>query len=227
MLKMLRYFYISLFLVSFYPLFGQTQTGKWKPSEGFTIGINLAGPINKFFDKDRTGISFLSRMNVKEQWLLLAEMGYENVSFAKAHYNYTSNGTFLKAGFEYDVFVEKEMGSNDNLLFGMHYGYAIQEHSASRFLIENGYWSDYVGQLGTYTVNTHWVELTGGPRMELFKNFYMGWTFHIKVAIYRDNPDILLPYLIPGFGNGDNRINAGFSYTLEYMIPWKKGGFKQ
>ncbi len=226
MLKMLRYIFISLFLGAGIVAGAQVQKEKWQPSKGFTLGVNLAGPVNKAFDKSRSGISFLSRMSVKDQMIFLAEAGYENVSFSKKRYHYTSNGTFLKAGLEYDVFKEKEAGSNDNLLFGLHYGYALQEQSASYFIIENGYWDDYTGSIGTNTVNTHWIELTGGPRMELFKNFYMAWTFHLKVAIYRDNPNILAPYLIPGFGNGDNRLNAGFSYTMEYLIPWKKGKTK-
>ncbi len=225
-LRMLRYIFISLFFVGLFPLKGQTETGKWEPSRGFSLGVNVSGPINRIFDKDRSGISFISRMSVKNQLIFLAEAGYENISFENSRYNYSSNGSFLKAGLEYDVFGEKELGSNDNLLFGLHYGFALQEHSSSQFVIENVYWGDYSGHKGAYTTSTHWIELSGGPRMELFKNFYMGWVFQIKVALYRNNPDILLPYLIPGFGNGDNSINAGFSYTLEYMIPWKKGRVK-
>jgi hypothetical protein len=222
-LKMLRYICISLFLLwSASVAYGQVADAEIATSKGFTVGVNLAGPINKLFDDGRSGISFLSRMSLKSPYSLLAEVGYENVLFENSKYSYSSNGTFFKAGVEYDVFAGKAMGSNDNLLFGLHYGYAIQEQEASSFTIENSYWGDYHGDLGVYTVNTHWLELSGGPRMELFKNFYMGWTLQLKLAVYRDNPDILSPYLIPGFGNGDNRINLGFSYSVEYLIPWNK-----
>ena len=222
-LKMLRFIFISLLLLSgSYVLKGQVVELQKQPPKGFTLGVNLAGPINKLFDNGRSGISFLSRMSLKSPYSLLAEVGYENVLFENSRYRYSSNGTFFKAGVEYDVFAEKETGSNDNLLFGLHYGYAIQEQEASSFTIENSYWGEYTGRLGVYSVNTHWIELSGGPRMELLKNFFMGWTLQIKLALYRDNPDILSPYLIPGFGNGDNRINLGFSYSVEYMIPWSK-----
>ncbi len=226
-LKMLRYLFISFFLFVLLQVKGQTKSANWEPSQGITVGVNLAGPINKVFNNYRTGLSFLTRISVKEKILFLGEAGYEKVFFEEEKYHYSSNGTFLKAGFEYDVLGVKEAGSNDNLLFGLHYGLAIQEHGAPHFMIENGYWNIYTGDIGIYTVNTHWLEISGGPRMELFKNLYLGWTFQIKVSIINDNPDILSPYFIPGFGNGDNRINAGFSYYVEYMIPWKKAGLKK
>lgn len=220
---MLRYIFISLFLLGSVLLTnGQVAEADLAAPKGFTLGVNLAGPINKLFDEGRSGISFVSRMSIKLPYSLLAEVGYENVLFENSKYRYSSNGTFFKAGVEYDVFAGKGLGSNDNLLFGMHYGYALQTQEAASFTIENSYWGDYHGDLGLYTVNTHWVELSGGPRMEIFKNFYMGWTLQLKLAVYRDNSNILSPYLVPGFGNGDNRINLGFSYSVEYLIPWDK-----
>jgi hypothetical protein len=225
-LKMLRYISVSFFLLVVFPLIGQTQKGTWKPARGFTVGVNLAGVINKAINNDRSGLSVVSRISVSNQWLLLAEAGYENVLVEKSEYNYSSNGSFLKAGFEYDVFSNKEVGSNDNLLFGLHYGFALQEQGSSRYVIENGYWGDFNGQIATHTVNTHWIELSAGPRVELFKNFYMGWTLQMQVALFRANPEVLAPYLTPGYGYGDNKINAGFSFNLEYMIPWKKAGIE-
>jgi hypothetical protein len=225
-LKMLRYISISLLLLVLAPLKGQIKEQKWVPTRGFTIGVNLAGPINQAIDNHRGGISFLSRIWVRDQWLLMAEAGFESVLVNNSVYNYASNGTFLKAGLEYDVFKNKEPWSNDNMLFGLHYGYALQEHGASAFYIQNGYWGNYTGKTDPYLTGTHWIELSGGPRVELFKNVYLGWTLQLKLALFRNNSEKLAPYLVPGFGNGDNSVNGGFSFSLEYMIPWKQGGME-
>lgn len=225
-LKMLRYIFISIFIVNLVPLMGQEKSSNWEPAQGFTLGVNLAGPVNSFFNDETSGISFVSRMSIKKQLLFMAEAGYEKTSFEKSNYHYNSDGTFLKVGIEYDAFKEKEVGRNDNLLFGLHYGFAFQEQSCPQYVIENGYWGNYTGSLGSSSVNTHWIEVSAGPRMELFKNFYMAWAFRVRIALLRDYPNELSPYQVPGFGNGDNMVNLGFSYTVEYMIPWKKAKVK-
>jgi hypothetical protein len=194
----------------------------FRTPQGITLGVNLAGPINKAFDNDRTGLSFISRVNIAKDYFLIGEVGYENISFKREHANYTSNGTFLKVGAEIDVMKKKEEWSNDNLMLGLHYGIGVQEHGASQFVIKNGYWNDYEGRVPSYFISTQWLEFSIGPRTEVFKNFYMAWNIHLRLAVLRDNSADLKPYIIPGFGNGDNRFNAAFSYTLEYMIPWKK-----
>ncbi len=219
---MLRYIFISTLLLVSISVRPQLVQERMETSRGFTLGVNLAGPINKLFDTDRTGFSFLTRINLKENLFFIGEAGFENVNFEKTAYHYDSNGTFIRLGAELDVLPERKEGSNDNLLIGLQYGFALQEQVASYYFVENGYWDDYSGRMGANTINTHWVELSAGPRAELFKNFYLSWNLHIRVKVANNNTSLLEPYIVPGFGSGDNRLNAGFSYVLEYMIPWNR-----
>jgi hypothetical protein len=50
----------------------------------------------------------------------------------------------------------------------------------------------------------------------------MGWTLNLRIKLFENNSRVLEPYSIPGYGNGDNNINPGFSYVIEYFIPWGK-----
>ena len=222
MLIMLKYIFLFSFLLfPLFNIFGQNNE-EWQPAKGITIGVNLVEPVTAIFNNERTGISFLSRVSFKNDIFFFGEVGFENISFKKERYNYDSNGSFLKIGMEKDMLKKKDIGKNDNLLIGLKYGYAFQEQGVSNLLIINGYWDDYTGRFRTYTVSSHYAELSFGPRMELFKNFFVGWSFHIRATFYRNNPDILDPYIIPGYGNGKNRFNGAFSYNVEYLIPWKK-----
>ncbi len=189
---------------------------------GFTLGFNLAGPFNSILDADRTAFSFITRLNLKENLFFRGEAGFENINFKKEAYHYESNGSFIKGGVEINAITKAEPTTNAQLLFGLHYGIALQKQNASTFIIENSYWKDYTGRIGSHTANHHWLELSGGPRIELFSNFYISWILQIRIITFKNNPEILRPYLIPGFGNGDTRLNGGFAYTLEYLIPWKK-----
>jgi hypothetical protein len=117
---------------------------------------------------------------------------------------------------------KKEVGRNDNLLVGVCYGYAFQKQGVPRFLIKNDYWDDYVGEFAGYTVNTHWLQISMGPRVEMLKNFFMGWHLNILFTVYQNNDGIISPYIVPGYGNGGNKVNASFSYNIEYLIPWRQ-----
>ena len=227
MQRMSRYLFISLLLFSCSGLWSQEITknflrGTISRPQGISVGVNLAGPINKIIDGDRTGFSLISRFNLTDIILFKAEAGYENVSFEKDSYHYNSNGSFIKLGLERDILPKKEEGSRDNILVGLHYGFALQEQGSDYCLIENGYWNDYSGRIGSNTLKSHWLELSVGPRAEVFKNFYMNWNLHLRLSIADSNTSLLEPYIVPGFGAGDKNFVLGFSYTIEYLIPWKK-----
>jgi hypothetical protein len=192
-----------------------------KAPQGITVGVNLAGPFNSLMHGDRNGFSFVSRFNLAEDYFFVGEAGFEQISFEKDEYDYNSNGTFLKAGIEKDMLNNKR-SVVDNLLVGVQYGFAVQGQSASHFWINNGYWDDYEGSVGSETLTSHWFELSMGPRAEIFNNFYIGWKIQLRVSLLTTGEDVLKPYIVPGFGSGDSSFNAAFSYTLEYMIPWKK-----
>jgi hypothetical protein len=225
---MLRYIFFSAALFGSVMLSGQAKEEVRKPTQnlpkapqGITVGVNLAGPFNSLMHGDRSGFSFVSRFNLAEDYFFVGEAGFEQISFEKEEYDYESNGTFLKAGIEKDMLNNKR-SVVDNLLVGVQYGFAVQSQFSSYFWIDNGYWADYEGSISYETLTSHWFELSIGPRAEIFKNFYIGWKIQLRVFLLNTGEDVLTPYIVPGFGSGDNSVNAAFSYTLEYMIPWKK-----
>lgn len=230
--KILSYIFINLFCVG---TFVTAQESLSLPAEekeepvGFTVGVNFEGPIGKFFESDKSAFSAVTHINLSPNWFFRGEAGFENLSFSSANskdrnYAYESNGSFLKAGILYDFFDVEEAGNRDNIFVGLHYGFAVQEHGSRRFEIRNGYWEDYRGSVNSYFMNTHWAEISAGPRTELLKNFYMGWTVNLRINLWRDNKEVLVPYSVPGFGSGDNNVNVGFSYVIEYFIPWGGAG---
>lgn len=191
--------------------------------EGLALGIDLAPFILQWMDPARKGLNFTGRINFKENWFGVAELGYENFNFKSDRFNYLSNGTAIKFGADYDVYNPDEKGNKDNIFFGLRYGFAWQNQSSSAYTIENNYWNNTSGSISPYSLNTHFAELLFGVRTEVVKNFFMGFSLRVKGIIYSSNTGILEPTSIPGYGV-PNPINFGFSYNLEYQIPylWKK-----
>ena len=223
---MLKYILISLFIFIFTDISAQTVVLKKnevkKEQSGISFGIDIAPFIMLAFQPERKGTAFIGRYRFKSNWYIIGEMGFANVNFDKSSYAYKSNGGFLKIGMDYNFFKSKKPGNNDNITAGIRYGIATQSHQSPRYTIIDDYWGDYTGSIGLSNVTSHYVDLVAGIRTEVLKNFYMGWTLRLKTLISANTSNVLEPYTIPGYGKGDNNVNLGFTYTLEYAIPFKK-----
>ncbi len=189
---------------------------------GLAVGIDLAPFITHFFADERFGVEANARLTLNRKWQVAAELGYENVDINNTKMEYTSNGSFIRAGVDYNVFKVEEIGNNDNILLGVRYGIAVQEHDCPRYTIEEGYWGPANGSIGTSTVGSHWAEFVFGLRSEVLKNIYMGWSVRVRSIINVGKDNELEPYSIPGYGRRDRPTNLSFTYTLEYQIPFKK-----
>jgi len=230
-LKMLKYILsLSLFVFCFTAraqneekeLTKEEKKLENKGNPGIAIGIDLAPFVTHLFSEERFGVEANARYTVNLKWQGVAEIGYENVEIDDEKMTYSSNGSFIRLGGDYNLFKIDEVGNNDNILLGLRYGLAIQDHECPRYTINEGYWGDYVGALGSSTVGSHWVEFVFGLRSEVLTNFYMGWSVRVKKIINVGTDSVLEPYSIPGYGRRDNSTNLGFTYTLEYQIPFKK-----
>ncbi len=223
---MSKYILISLFLFSLGNAGAQTvvvnKTEDKKDQHGISFGIDISPFILYAFQPDRIGATFLGRYYFKRNWYSVAEIGFENVDFDENSYAYTSNGGFLKIGAEYNFFKVNDPSNTDNITAGIRYGIATQSQQSPRYTIIDDYWGNYTGDIGLSTVVSHYIDLVAGIRTQVFKNFFMGWTFRLKVLMSSNSKTVLEPYSIPGYGKGDVNVNMGFTYTLEYQIPFKK-----
>ena len=190
---------------------------------GLSLGIDVSPFVQKIFDHDRTGLAFIGRYGFKDRWYANAEIGYENINKSKADYDYNSNGTFLRVGIDYDILNVGKWQDNDNIFLGLRYGYSWQSHSSDKIVVVDSYWGDLNTSIGSTSVNSHWVETLFGLRSEMFPNFYMGWSVRARFLLTASHQGIMEPYYVAGYGLFDNKVNFGFTYTLEYQIPFKRG----
>lgn len=226
-LKMLRYILSISLLMGTMCSFGQNlpkeQEKQKEPFDpAFAVGINLGPFITRAFDDESTGIEATARFKYNRKWFAVGELGYENTSLNDKSYDYESNGTFLRLGFDYNFFKVEELSNNDNVILGMRYGIAITDFNSDKYTISEGYWGDYQGSISSTTSNAHWLEFVFGLRSEVLKNFYMGWSIRMRKMLAVNQDGDFEPYRIPGYGKRDNTTNLSFTYTLEYNLPLKK-----
>lgn len=189
---------------------------------GLAFGVDCAPFIIRAIRHDRFGFGAFVRAGIINRLFGSAEVGYDKVNHHNENFSYKSNGMYLRVGVDYDLFNNKLFPTNDNIFIGIRYSYAWQKHQADRYTIVDDYWGAYEGSVGKTPVNSHTAEFLGGLRCEVLRNFYMGATFRAKVLIHSAHNDQLMPYTIPGFGRCDKRVAVGFTYTLEYQIPFNR-----
>ena len=66
----------------------------------------------------------------------------------------------------------------------------------------------------------HLGELLGGLRVQVYKNFYMGWTVRYRLMFSHKKNTYSQPWYIPGFGTDSSPF--GFTYTVGYRFSFGK-----
>ncbi len=64
-----------------------------------------------------------------------------------------------------------------------------------------------------------WVELTAGMQARVWKGFFVGYEFQLKLLPHFRDRDQVQIYEIPGFGKASQKSALGFSYFLLYRLP--------
>ena len=190
--------------------------------QGLSLGIDVAPFIMRIFQDENTGFAFIGRYGLKNRWWANGELGYEKTKFSNENYSYKSNGTFIRLGLDYDLFMSEDFPTNDNVFVGFRYCYSWQNHKSDYFKIVDSYWGDYSGSVGSSAVNSHSLDLVFGIRCEMLRYFYMGWSFRCMFLMASAHDNNLDPYSVAGFGRADSRVALGFTYTFEYQLPINK-----
>ena len=64
-----------------------------------------------------------------------------------------------------------------------------------------------------------WAELLAGIKVNVYKNFYMGWSLRYRIRMNIKKAEHTEPWYIPGFGK-NNSTNLGVTYSLIYKLPF-------
>lgn len=198
---------------------------------GIRLGIDLSKPITSFFDEDYQGLEVVGDYRVTQKLYLAAELGNENYTQQEDLYNYTTKGSYLKLGVDYNTY-ENWYGMNNSIFIGGRYSVASFSQTLNNYQIygSNRYWEtgefpegtkDY-GEFSGRTAS--WLEAVLGIKAELFAHIYLGASVRIGLLV-GDKASEEFPNLwIPGFHKvtEGSRFGTSYNYTLTYFLPLYK-----
>lgn len=230
-------FSIGLVLLSFIGNAQETATKKKdsipikKERYGLRVGVDLFKLSRSFYETDYRGLELVGDYRLTRRHFLAVEIGNENKTVDEDQLNFTTKGTYLKVGFDYNTY-ENWLNMENIISVGLRYGVSSFSQTLNNYTVYNP--NPYFGETPLIVsgdnydgLTAQWVEVVAGIKAKVFNNVFVGFSFRLNRMLSQKRPDSFDNLYIPGFNrtyNGD--YGVGFNYTVSYFIPLYKATVK-
>ena len=198
------------------------------------LGVDLFKPIKTNFENDFQGLEIVGDLKINRRIYIAAELGNEKKSQQTEQINFTTNGSYIKIGIDYNFF-NNWKGMDNSLFVGIRFSNSIHKHSINEYTLyenysgvdfKNSYFERATIKNGfligeTEQLNSNWIEILFGTKVEVLKNFYIGASIRLHRLLNNSQPRNFGNLYAPGFNKivDDNRFGGSFNYTLNYKFP--------
>lgn len=233
---MLKYtFSFLLVLISFSGMAQEVvKTDSVKPKTeryGIRFGADLFKLTRSFYDKDYRGLELVGDYRLTRKHYIAAEIGNEKKTVDDTQLNFTTNGTYIKAGFDYNAY-ENWLGMENMIYVGLRYGFSSFSQTLNSYEVynPNQYFDEAPEIVSGEKFNgltAQWMEVVAGVKAEVFNNIYVGFSLRVNRLFSNKKPDNFDNLYIPGFNRTyDGDFGVGFNYTVSYFLPLYKSTVK-
>ncbi|MGA9636872.1 DUF6048 family protein [Flavobacterium sp.] len=191
---------------------------------GIRLGIDLFKLTRGFYDKNYKGIELVGDYRFTKRYFLAAEIGTEDKTTDDTRLNFTTKGSYIKAGFDYNGY-ENWLDMENIISIGMRYGFSTFSQELNDYKIYNA--SQYFGETAKiYSgekfdgLTASWIEIVAGIKAKVFNNVFVGFSLRLNTLISNKKPSNFDNLYIPGFNRTyDGSFGVGFNYTVTYFVP--------
>ena len=194
---------------------------------GIRVGADLFKLTRSFYDENYKGLELVGDYRLTKNYYLAAELGNEDKTTVDDRLNFSTKGTYIKAGFDYN-FYENWLDMRNMVFIGMRYGASTFSQQLNSYKLYNT--STYFPEAPTVIsgekfngLSAQWVEVVLGMKAEVLKNIYVGFSVRMNRMLSNSKPANFDNLYIPGFNttyNGD--FGVGFNYSVSYFLPLYK-----
>jgi hypothetical protein len=193
------------------------------------LGFDVFKPIKSSSDGDNLNYEIVGDLQITENLYLAAEYGLTDRLIEDENINFNSNGSFLRFGFDYNMF-KNWVGMDNSIFLGLRYGTSNFSNKIESYNVRNSdaYFSNFVDNnyqtIDHSNLTGNWLEILAGVKVETFNNVYLGFSLRLNKLLSTQKPENFDNLYIPGFNKvtDDNTFGSGFNYTLTYSIPLRK-----
>lgn len=190
---------------------------------GLRLGVDLHRLARTFYETDYRGLELVGDYRLTRRFYIAGELGNEDKTVDDDRMNFTTKGTYFKAGFDYNSF-ENWLDMENMIYVGMRYGVSSFSQTLNSYKIYDptNYYGETVITSGEKFngLTASWIEVIGGIKAELFNNLYLGFSLRLNYLVSDKKPANFDNLYIPGFNRTyDGKFGAGLNYTVSYFIP--------
>ncbi|MGV9003720.1 DUF6048 family protein [Flavobacterium sp.] len=233
----LRYTFSLVLMLLSLATVAQEQTPKVdtivpkKERYGVRLGVDLFKLTRSFYDKNYQGLEVVGDYRLTRKHYIAAEIGNEKKTVADDQLNFTTNGSYLKVGFDYNGY-ENWLNMENQIYVGLRYGFSTFNQTLNSYTVYNTdqYFTENDVIMADDKFNgltAQWIEVVAGVKAEVFHNIFVGFSFRVNRLFSQKQPDNFENLYIPGFNRTYNgNFGVGFNYTVSYFIPLYKATVK-
>ncbi len=194
---------------------------------GVRFGVDLFKFSRSLYDKNYKGIEFVGDYKLTKSHYIAAELGNENKITDDTRLNFTTKGSYIKIGFDYNSY-ENWLNMENMVYVGLRYGVSTFTQELNTYKIYNStpfFGEQPIQQSGEkYNgLSAQWLEFVAGIKAEVLKNIYVGFSVRLNKLVVNKKPEGFDNLYIPGFNKTyDGDFGVGFNYTVSYFIPFYK-----
>lgn len=185
------------------------------------IGLEVSGPVSHQFNKNISNTEGYLSVDLNEKRSAFLSAGYSNFTYKQYNYTFSSKGSFVRAGLDFNLLKPDKSQGKYWLGIGLHYGLS-RFSSEVPFLEKSNYWGTTKTSIDTKSYWGHFAEVSPGVRAEVLNHLSIGWSVSIRMLLYTNTGKNLKPVYLPGYGDGTKTVAAAMSYYIVWNIPYKK-----
>jgi hypothetical protein len=202
----------------------QKKTAEYKQPwfSGLRVGIDLARPITNPIGLNKrvtfSGMEGTADLAIKKYYLT-ADFGMIRTARVDSNGTYNTSGSFFRVG--PDINILNANKKQNTFFIGLRY--AISSFSdESEYLFVSPVWGNTSGSISRTGNTARWFEAVTGVKINIWNNFFLGYTFRYKFGVKVNESAEFEAYDIPGFGIRSKAGRAGLNYYIFYRIPFSK-----
>ncbi len=193
---------------------------------GLRVGVDLYRAARNVYDKNYNGFEIEADYRLTKKLFASAELGKEKMTKDEDQFNFTTNGSFIKIGVDYNSH-QNWMDLENMIYAGFRYGFSSFSQNLNSYTVysPNSYFDKTLETPNKkYSgLSAHWVEFVAGIRTRIFDNVFLGFSVRLNGMVHQKEPENFENLYIPGYNKKySGGIGVGMNYTVSYLIPLYK-----
>ena len=185
---------------------------------GIRVGMDLLSIIKTRTDETFRGYEVNADLDF-HKYYLAADYGTSGTNYYSDTRQYEMSGSYFRLGA--DINILKKDPDKNVIFFGLRYAQSIFSESMTTTVNDTIWGTTGLMTYANPNAKAHWLELTGGLKVKIWKGFWMGYTARYKFGLSISNTTEMVSKDVPGYGV-NNGSTWGFNYQLFWRIPLRK-----